>query len=432
MKLLSGLGILLIFGGLAAAALTWPGVLTHHEAVRNLGLVVAGMIAIPLAVWRAVVAQRQAETARRSLLNERDQKAAEMLGSALLSVRLGGIYALQTLAAEHPPHYHLGVMRQFCAFVRSPPSPPNSTAAGLAHVPGEDVRAVMDAISTRSDAGIAIEQEEEGFRLDLVGVNLSGVNLRKAKLSGVNLRKAKLSRAKLSGADLSWAELAGANLSGANLSGADLSWAYLWEADLSGAELAGAKLSRAKLSGAELAGASLSGADLSWAVLWEANLSGADLSWAVLWEAKLAWAELAGANLSGAKLSGAVLSEADLSEADLSGADLSGAKLSGAVLSEADLSGANLSGANLSGADLSGANLSGANLSGANLSGADLSGANLNACNIASARFSPRTVITQEQLDQTLAKPPEKPPIFEDKVCDAKTGDPLEWRGPTA
>ncbi|MCE2422133.1 MAG: hypothetical protein J4G03_02250, partial [Gemmatimonadetes bacterium] len=89
-KLLSGLGILLIFGGLVAAALTWPGVRTHHEAVRNLGLVVAGMIAIPLAVWRAVVAQRQAETARRSLLNERDQKAAEMLGSALLSVRLGG------------------------------------------------------------------------------------------------------------------------------------------------------------------------------------------------------------------------------------------------------------------------------------------------------------------------------------------------------
>ena len=371
MKLLSGVGILLILGLAAALLIPWPWVLNHHEEVRNLGLVVAGMIALPLAVWRALVAEHQArvaadkaETARRSLLNERDQKAAEMLGSALLSVRLGGIYALQTLAAEHPPHYHLGVMRQFCAFVRNPPSPPpNSTAAGLEPVPvGEDVRAVMNAIGARSDAGIAIEQEEKGFMLDLVGVNLSGVNLRKAKLSGADFRKA----------DLSGADFRKADLRRANLSEADLTMALVHEADLSGAYL-----------------------------------------------------------LLGTKLS-LFIRNANLSRVSLTGANLSGMDFLEANLHGAHLDDADLSGARLEAADLRKANLRKANLSGVNLRKAKLSEADLRDCNVSSARFSADTVITQEQLDQTLAEPPEKPPIFEGKVRDAKTGDPLEWRGPTA
>ena len=383
MKLPARAGILLMILGLAgiavwraAALTTWSWILTHHEAVRNLSLVVAGVIAVRLAYWRAGVAEYQAETARRSLLNERDQKAAEMLGSDLLSVRLGGIYALQTLAAEHPPHYHLGVIRQFCAFIREPRNS-TLTDASLASLPGgtapgpiptasdarlgaaagdaapaepvrEDVRAVMDAIAARSDVGIAVEQKEKGFRLDL---------------SGANLRE--------------W-RFPGANLSGVNLSGANL---------------VGAKLSKANLSGVNLSGVDLSGADLS-----KANLSGANLP---------------DVNLSGVDLSGV----------DLSGVDLSGAKLSKATLFEANLSEANLFGANLSGDNLFGANLSEANLSKANLSKANLSKANLS-----KARFSAGTVITQEQLNETLAVPPEKPPIFVGDVRDAKTKALLNWR----
>ena len=315
MTLLSRVGVLLIFVGLAAgiavwraatlrtaALTTWPWVLNHHEALRNLGLLAAGAIALPLAYYRTRVAARQAETARRSLLNERDQKAAEMVGSPLLSVRLGGIYALQTLAAEHPSHYHLGVMRQFCAFVRGPRSPPRGTAprpiptapdsgarpdtqdnlarlgaaggdAAPAEPVREDVRAIMDAIAARSDAGIAVEQKE-GFTLDLIGANLrewgfsgatSGANLSEADLSGANLSKADLFEA-----DLSWANLSGANLSGANLN-----------ADLSAADLSGANLSKAHLFEANLFEANLSGANLSEANLSEANLHGCNVSSAI-------------------------------------------------------------------------------------------------------------------------------------------------------
>ena len=88
--------------------------------VRNLGLVIAGAIALPLAIWRSIVAQRQASTAQRDLLNQRYQQGAEMLGSEVLTVRLGGIYALQRLAEEHPKQYHIQIMRLLCAFMRHP------------------------------------------------------------------------------------------------------------------------------------------------------------------------------------------------------------------------------------------------------------------------------------------------------------------------
>ena len=73
--------------------------------VRNIGLLIGGVVAILLAVWRSIVAERQADTAQQGLLNERYQRGAEMIGSDVLSVRLGGIYALQRLAAEHPEQY---------------------------------------------------------------------------------------------------------------------------------------------------------------------------------------------------------------------------------------------------------------------------------------------------------------------------------------
>ena len=44
-----------------------------------------------------------------------------MLGSGLLAVRLGGIYALDRLARDHPGDYHTQIMRLFCAFVHHHP-----------------------------------------------------------------------------------------------------------------------------------------------------------------------------------------------------------------------------------------------------------------------------------------------------------------------
>ena len=88
------------------------------------------------------------------------------------------------------------------------------------------------------------------------------------------------------------------------------------------------------------------------------------------------------------------------------------------TLKKAILVGTNLSGANLIDANFEDANLSAANFEDALLIHTNLSGANLKECK----------GLTQKQIDQAIALPPDKPPDLTD-VVDAKTGKPLVWCG---
>ena len=159
--------------------------------IRNVGLVVGGVVAILLALWRSRVAERQAaasqqqseaaqrqtEIARQGLLNERYQRASEMLGSETLPVRLGGIYALQRLAQEHLDQFHIQVMQLFCAFARNPTGSEEKRGPryGVRYeeeprdipILREDLQAVLSAIGGRSEEGVALEQKSS-FTLDFV------------------------------------------------------------------------------------------------------------------------------------------------------------------------------------------------------------------------------------------------------------------------
>ena len=230
--------------------------------IRNLVLTVAAVIALPLAIWRGVVADRQARTAQGSLLNERYQKGAEMLGSEELSVRLGGIYALARLAREHSEDYHVQIMSLLCAFVRTYPVGIIGQDTELR----EDIQVVMTELCKRSMEQIQIEKKEQ-YRLDLSEAQLSRAELPWAELWGTNLRKANLIKA-----NLSWTYLNGATLTDADLSGAQLT-----NAQLTGATLSEATLSRATLTKANLTRAILLYADLTDVVLENANLSRAIL-----------------------------------------------------------------------------------------------------------------------------------------------------------
>ena len=198
--------------------------------IRNIGLVIAGPVALPLAVWRSLVAERQADTAQQSLLNERYQQGAGMLGNEVLSVRLGGIYTLQRLAEEHPEQYHIQVMRLFCSFVRQPTKDEGIKArSGTEEAPRlrVDVQAVMAAIGSRQMRQLELERDAN-FKLDLRYADLSSMwlekaNLSDAKLWDVNLCMAMPFGANLSGAELWYADLSSANLDGANLSGTKFS-----------------------------------------------------------------------------------------------------------------------------------------------------------------------------------------------------------------
>jgi hypothetical protein len=132
--------------------------------------------------------------------------------------------------------------------------------------------------------------------------------------------------------------------------------------DLSEMDLTGVNLGEADLTEAELFQADLTEANLKMAVLVKADLAGADLSGAALYKADLSEACLIEVNLTGASLGAADLRGADLRGTKLRGVDFDGTDLSGANLNEADLTGANLSHADITGANLRNANLAATNL----------------------------------------------------------------------
>ncbi len=237
---------------------------SNSSTLRNVGLIIAGFLALIFAYWRSVVADKQAKasdlqanTAERSLLNERYQQGAEMLGSPVLSVRLGGIYALQRLASEYPQRYHLQIMQLLCAFVRNPTDEPSMQAHSVLVSPQptkrlrDDVQAVMEALGSRSEEGIAIEYEVE-YCLDLRG----------ADLSYLMVLDANLSKALFQNANLYWAQFYGegdqAYLSEANFRSADLTGARIWRVDLRRAIFCGAKLSETSFLDSDLSGSMFS------------------------------------------------------------------------------------------------------------------------------------------------------------------------------
>ena len=244
--------------------------------IRNLGLVIAAAIALPLAVWRSIVAEKQAKTAQLSLLNERYQKGAEMLDSGELMGHLGGIYALAGLAREQPEDYHTKIMSLLCAFVRHPVG--KSTEAALPkgltpdakytsgfesddeddyddsgqHQEGvevrpqrvrEDVQSAMMEVGKRSKDQIKAEDRKQ-YRLDLRDAKLRFVELVNADLNNVNLPHGDLTNAVLVGAKLKGASLEGADFENVNLVGANLKDVRLPDVNLEGAMLTSANLTR--------------------------------------------------------------------------------------------------------------------------------------------------------------------------------------------
>lgn len=87
--------------------------------VRNYGLIVAAIIAFPLAIWRSLVAHRQARAGESQaavaagqarLADDRETaarmfRAAELLGSDNPAVRLTGVRMLERIADDHPGAY---------------------------------------------------------------------------------------------------------------------------------------------------------------------------------------------------------------------------------------------------------------------------------------------------------------------------------------
>ena len=228
--------------------------------ISNFVLGIVASSALPLAIWRGIVAEEQVDTAQQGLRNERYQKGVEMLGNEVLTVRMGGIYALQRLAREHPGEYHVQAMQSLSAFVRRP-TPDEKYEAELranlnaklqyninmdAPVAREDVQDAMLAIGARGEDDVELEKNQK-FQLDLSHARLNHMNLRdrslsrRTNLSGTNLYDANLIGTFLLSVDLTGAWFGGADLSGARLQGAILSGATLLQAIVSDTKFGGVK-----------------------------------------------------------------------------------------------------------------------------------------------------------------------------------------------
>ena len=180
-----------------------------------------------------------------------------MLGSGVLAVRLGGIYALQRLAEEHPEQYHIQIMELFCAFVRFPTgdnlmdfsSRMIEQQDGQSQTLRPDVQDAMRILGSRGQEGISVESREEDFKLYLRDANLSNLQTADANLSRAWLTNANLSKSILIRVDLSNARLHRANLSKSKLQNANLSSARLAGANLEDANLTGASFNRSRRAG---------------------------------------------------------------------------------------------------------------------------------------------------------------------------------------
>ena len=266
---------------------------SHGATLRNIGLLIAGVIALPLALWRSWVAERQTRISEQGLLRDRYQRGAEMLGNELLSARLGGIYALQRLAGDHPDEYHMQVIELLCAFVRHPAQAELTTDWRNVNLDElfrqssplrEDVQAVMNAIENRSHTGRELERLLN-FQLDFHSANLAKAHLDLFDLSGANLNGANLMgaacfRTNFSGASLVNAVLHRsclnfANVSDTKLNDANLGYIDAQRTDFSGAFMMLSNLSGSNLRASNFSHATLSMADLSQAALEDVNLSGA-------------------------------------------------------------------------------------------------------------------------------------------------------------
>jgi hypothetical protein len=251
--------------------------------------------------------QRNVKATEEKQVAERFSTAIELLAHKSIHVRLGGIYALEKIAATEDSYYWQ-VMETLTAYVRErSPVPYFNDLHDAGDQPSPiatDIQAVMTVLSRRRYS----YQNGEDYRLDLSHTNLFLLQLPP--------------QANLAGIDFSHTNLQEAIFKEANLQEAILKEANLQEAILERAEMQAISLEGANMQGAQLAKAKLPKAQLWCTRLQKACLDDADLRGANLLAAKLQKAHLIDANLQGANLL-----EAEMQEADLRGAKLYGARL---------------------------------------------------------------------------------------------------------
>ena len=288
---------------------------SNSATLRNIALIVATVVALPLALWRLVVADRQSKTAiqqsntaRLSLLNERFQKGVAMLTGPQLGERLGGISILEQLAKESVESHHVPVLEQFCISIHNPPERKDEDIESADNEQSEDedsrsripalspdVQAIICALENRSNEGRAVEKEQN-FILDFSGCKLPHVKFINGDWSSIRLEAADLRNAFIEYCDMTGAFLPSACIAGAEITESNLREIILFRGNLGKAKLRVVDLPNANLEYCNMHGTLFYRVDLTGAIFRNADCTGAEFI-----DVDFLDADLTGTDFSGAK-----------------------------------------------------------------------------------------------------------------------------------
>lgn len=246
-----------------------------HDGFRNGALVVAAIVTLFVAIWRAKIADedkntaiKQAETSESGLNIDRFQRGIEMLSntspfmSAAGARMLGGL-ARNNMSEFYPlvgrilssyveefspaPDFEALSDKEFKDFTLAPP--PEQCAAILMELSVMNDRRLKDAVFTHE---IIKLRKSNLAKINLIGGNFSQTIFSSSYMWGMQLMSFDLSSANFYQCDLRSANLSDSDLTNAFLLRADLELATLENADLKNVDLSTAKnLTYAQLSQAK-------------------------------------------------------------------------------------------------------------------------------------------------------------------------------------
>ncbi len=249
--------------------------------------------------WQASQAQwHEVELGRISQNAENFSRAIEQLGNENESIKLGGIYSLESIA-KGAPEYHNQILEILTALIRSEReisdpavSPPKK----------ED----EDPIPIYIQAIISIIGRRD-IRKNEPILDLSKTNLYKADFKRGNFQLVNLEGSYLKEADFRAANLNDAIIIYANLENSNFDMATLKKAEFGKSILKSVRLTRADLTDAFLGGTDLSNANLVRSILNEAGFLNANLSSCELRHTECINTDFSGAIFNNTDLSGAKL-----------------------------------------------------------------------------------------------------------------------------
>lgn len=269
--------------------------------VRNMGLIVASIIAISVAVWRGRIASQQSDAAQsqyalaeRGHTTDRFQTAIQMLNGKTTEENIASLLILHDVARDDPSGFAQAILEIICGYTVRICFDDHAL-----HKP-EDIREKIDLSDMSKyrkpprQAALALEiipkiarfakrvsQDKSAILPPLQGLDLSGYFL-----SDLNFQNSQLSGANFSGSSISKSDFSGAIMRGINLKGANINYTNFTGGNLMGCDCVASRLYQCDFTDADMSFMDATNSDFPEsrflnADLFNVNFSGADLARAI-------------------------------------------------------------------------------------------------------------------------------------------------------